>query len=110
GMRLSALRPVFFIVVLIGAAYVYAQSRDATANEVKGMPARVAPTEYQAHGEAGPLTIAADFTGHSVATPEATYTTEDYVVVEVGLFGAPGARAKLSTGDFSLRINGKKTA
>lgn len=109
-MRLSALRPVFLIVVLIGAAYVQAQSRDATANEVKGMPARVAPTEYQAHGEAGPLTIAADFTGHSVATPEATYTTEDYVVVEVGLFGAPGARAKLSTGDFSLRINGKKTA
>ena len=101
---------MFLIVVLIGAAYVQAQSRDATANEVKGMPARVAPTEYQAHGEAGPLTIAADFTGHSVATPEATYTTEDYVVVEVGLFGAPGARAKLSTGDFSLRINGKKTA
>jgi hypothetical protein len=106
----SASRPVFLIVVLIGAAYVYAQSKDATANEVKGMPPRVAPTEYQAHGEAGPLTIAADFTGHSVATPEATYTTEDYVVVEVGLFGAPGARAKLSTGDFSLRINGKKTA
>ena len=106
----SASRPVGLIVVLIGAAHVYAQSKDATANEVKGMPPRVAPTEYQAHGEAGPLTIAADFTGHSVATPEATYTTEDYVVVEVGLFGAPGARAKLSTGDFSLRINGKKTA
>jgi hypothetical protein len=101
---------VFLIVVLIGAAQVYAQSKDATANEVKGMPPRVAPTEYQAHGVAGPLTIAADFTGHSVATPEATYTTEDYVVVEVGLFGAPGARATLSTGDFSLRINGKKTA
>jgi hypothetical protein len=106
----SASRPVFLIVVLIGAAQVYAQSKDATANEVKGMPPRVAPTEYQAHGVAGPLTIAADFTGHSVATPEATYTTEDYVVVEVGLFGAPGARATLSTGDFSLRINGKKTA
>jgi hypothetical protein len=110
-MRFSpASRTVFLIVVLIGTAHVSAQSRDATANEVKGMPPRVAPTEYQAHGEAGPLTIAADFTGHSVATPEATYTTEDYVVVEVGLFGAPGARAKLSTGDFSLRINGKKTA
>jgi hypothetical protein len=110
-MRLSsALRPVFLIVVLIGAAYVHAQSKDAAANELKGMPARVAPTEYQAHVEAGPLTIAAEFEGHSVATPEATYTTEDYVVVEVGLFGPPGARAKLSTGDFSLRINGKKTA
>jgi hypothetical protein len=110
-MRLSsALRPVFLIVVLIGAAYVHAQSKDATANEVKGMPARVAPTEYQAHVEAGPLTIAAEFEGHSVATPETTYTTEEYVVVEVGLFGAPGARAKLSKADFSLRINGKKTA
>src|SRR5256885_6473828 len=110
-MRLSsALRPVFLIVVLIGAASVSAQSKDATANEVKGMPARVAPTEYQAHGEAGPLTIAADFEGHSVATPEATYTTEEYVVVEVGMYGAPGVRGKLSKGDFSLRINGKKTA
>src|SRR5713101_4373640 len=105
-MRLSsALRPVSLIAVLIGAAYVQAQSKDATANEVKGMPPRVAPTEYQAHVEAGPLTIAAEFEGHSVATPEATYTTEDYVVVEVGMFGAPGARAKLSKGDFSLRIN-----
>jgi hypothetical protein len=110
-MRLSsALRPVFLIVVLIGAAYVSAQSKDATVNEVKGMPPRVAPTEYQAHVAAGPLTIAADFEGHSVATPEATYTTEEYVVVEVGMFGAPGARALLSKADFSLRINGKKTA
>jgi len=110
-MRLSsALRPVFLIVVLIGAAYVSAQSKDATVNEVKGMPPRLAPTEYQAHVAAGPLTIAADFEGHSVATPEATYTTEEYVVVEVGMFGAPGARALLSKADFSLRINGKKTA
>jgi hypothetical protein len=110
-MRLSsASRPAFLILVLIGATYVHAQSKDATASEVKGMPPRVAPTEYQTHVAAGPLTIAADFEGHSVATPEATYTTEDYVVVEVGLFGASGARANLSKGDFSLRINGKKTA
>lgn len=110
-MRLSsASRPLFLILVLIGAGYVHAQSKDVSTGDVKGMPPRVAPTEYQAHVAAGPLTIAADFEGHSVATPEATYTTEEYVVVEVGMFGAPGARALLSNGDFSLRINGKKTA
>jgi hypothetical protein len=31
------------------------------------------------------------------------------VVIETGLFGSPGARIKLSSDDFSLRINGKKT-
>ena len=106
----STLRPACLIAALVSAPCSFPQSKDPSASEVKGMPARVAPTEYQAHVAAGPLTIAADFEGHSVATPEATYTTEDYVVVEVGMFGAPGARANLSKGDFSLRINGKKTA
>lgn len=54
------------------------------------------------------MTIAAEFTGHSVATPDGIYSTEDYVMVEVGLFGPPDAAAKISIGDFSLRINGKK--
>jgi hypothetical protein len=35
---------------------------------------------------------------------------EDYVAVEVAFFGAPGAKVKISFEDFSLRINGKKTA
>lgn len=87
-----------------------AQARIGPATELKGLPPRVAPTEYQAQTLAGAVTIAAEFTGHSVPTADGTYTSDDYVVVEVGLFGAPQARATLSTGDFSLRINGKKTA
>ena len=47
--------------------------------------------------------------GHSVPTPDGIYTAEEYVVVEVGLFGAPGTSAKLAIDDFSLRINGKKS-
>lgn len=70
----------------------------------------MAPTEYQAQAKAGAVTIAAEFLGHSVPTPESTYTAEDYVVVEAALFGPPDARARLTTGDFSLRINGKKVA
>jgi hypothetical protein len=54
------------------------------------------------------VTIGAEFAGHSVPTPDHTYSSEDYVVVEAGIFGPPGARATLSRDDFSLRVNGKK--
>jgi hypothetical protein len=87
-----------------------AAGKDAPANESKGMPPRATPGDYQAHTQAGTLTFAAEFVGHSVPTPEATYSTEDFVIVEAGLFGPPQARLKLSIGDFSLRINGKKIA
>nr|AER58214.1 hypothetical protein LP001_035 [uncultured Acidobacteriota bacterium] len=98
------------IAAMMGGLGVCAQSQNAPASELKGMPPRVGPSEYQAHAQAGAVTIAADFVGHSVPTPDATYTTEDYVVVEAGLFGSPEGRATLSKGDFSLRINGKKIA
>ncbi len=74
------------------------------------MPARMAATEYQTHAQAGSATIAAEFMGHAVPTPQATFSTEEYVVVETGVFGPPEARLKLSIDDFSLRINGKKAA
>ena len=116
-MRFScALRIGFLVsVVLIGTPSTYAQSdngpsKDVPAAPSKGMPPRVGPSEYQAQAQAGAVTVAAEFMGHSVPTPEGTYTTDDFVVVEVGLFGSPQTRATLSMGDFSLRINGKKTA
>src|SRR5579871_3449944 len=87
-----------------------AQSKDAPIREAKGIPPRATPADYQAHAQAGAITVAAEFAGHSVPTPEAILSTQDYVVVEVALFGAPEARATLSTGDFSLRVNGKKAA
>lgn len=83
-------------------------AKEASASESKGMPPRATPGDYQAHTQSGALTLAAEFVGHSVPTPEATYSTEDFVIVETGLFGP--ARLKLSIGDFSLRINGKKLA
>jgi hypothetical protein len=55
------------------------------------------------------VTVAAEFKGHSVPTLEGPLSTEDYVVVETGLFGPAGARIKLSIDDFTLRLNGKKT-
>jgi hypothetical protein len=82
----------------------------APVREATGIPPRATPAEYQAHAQAGAVTVAAEFTRHSVATLQATLLTEDYVVVEVGLFGPPEARLKISHEDFALRINGKKTS
>jgi hypothetical protein len=82
--------------------------QDQAASATKGMPARATPNDYQAHGQAGKVTIGAEFFQHGVPTPEGLLSTEDFVTVEVGVFGPPGARTPLSFQDFSLRINGKK--
>jgi hypothetical protein len=110
-MRLSS---VLRIGACITALCLCAQgqntpSKDALINEEKGLPPRVTPADYEAHAKAGTVTVAAEFKGHFVPTLEGTFSTEDYVAVETGLFGAPGERITLSIEDFSLRINGKKT-
>ncbi|MBI2689380.1 MAG: hypothetical protein HYX27_23995 [Acidobacteria bacterium] len=80
------------------------------ASEVQGLPARAAATDYQAQAKAGDVTIGAEFVGHSVPTMQGPLSSEDYVSVEIGFFGAAGAKLKISFEEFSLRINGKKTA
>jgi hypothetical protein len=82
-----------------------AQSKDGPNRDTKGLPPRATSADYQAHAQAGTVTIAAEFKGHSVPTPEATFSTEDYVSIEVGLFGPPEAHVQLSQQDFTLRIN-----
>src|ERR1039457_918675 len=109
GMRLSA---ALTIGVLSAAICLCAQGQDTPTKgapiESKGLPPRATPADYQAQTKAGTLTIAAEFAGHAVPTPQGPLTTEDFVVVEMALFGAPDARMRISADDFSLRINGKK--
>jgi hypothetical protein len=76
--------------------------------DVPRMPARASFNDYQAHARVGALNLGAEFMRHVVPTPQGEFSTEDYVSVEVGFFGPPGAKTKISAGDFSLRINGKK--
>ncbi len=116
-MRIFTVLALGVFVVAVPAAFLCAQPqgqetapprKDTPPDESKGMPPRAAPTDYQGQGKAGDITIGAEFTGHSIATPDATYSSEEYIVVEAALFGPAGARLKLSQADFSLRINGKK--
>jgi hypothetical protein len=101
-------------VALLACVCLYAQEHPAPDQQVRpkeslGVAPRAAPSDYQAQGKAGAVTIGAEFVRHSVPTPEGTLSTEDFVVVEVGLYGPPGARIQISLDDFSLRLNGKKT-
>jgi hypothetical protein len=76
--------------------------------DVPRMAPRASVNDYQAHARVGPVSIGAEFMRHAVPTPRGEFTTEEYVVVETGVFGAPGEKARLSIQDFSLRVNGKK--
>ncbi len=98
---------ILVIGILTPALYLCAQEHNASAKE-PGIPPRATPADYQFHAQAGTLTVAAEFTGHSVGTPEGTLTTEDYVVIETAVYGPAGARTALSPGDFSLRVNRNK--
>ena len=110
-------RKVFRVVLpaAILAAAAWAQEPAPTPKPAEvlreaavGVPPRVAPTDYPAQAKAGMVTIAAEFQRHSVPTPNATYSTEDFVVVEVGLYGPADARQQIALDNFSLKISGKK--
>jgi hypothetical protein len=90
------------------ALFTHAQNTPPKIHESQGMPPRATPGDYPSQAHVGSITIAAEFMGHAVPRPDDPLSTEDYVVVEVGLFGPKGAHVNLSGQDFSLRINGKK--
>lgn len=100
--------------VLIAACCACAPGQDAAnkdaAADAKGLPPRLSPAEYLTQAKAGKVTIGAEFKGHAIPTQDATLTSEEYIVVEVGLYGAPGERLTMTFSDFSLRLNGKKEA
>ncbi len=94
----------------VSAAGQNPPGKDAPTTETRGIPARATPGDYQSHAAAGTYTIAAEFLGHSIPTSQGSpLTNEDYVAVETGLYGPPGAHLKISVADFSLRVNEKKS-
>ena len=89
------------------AQFLSAQASDP-AKAQSGLPARATPADYQTQAKLGHVIIGAEFTGHGIPNAQQPLNSEDYVAVEVGLFGAADARLMIGATDFSLRINGKK--
>ena len=108
-MRLCAALKTTVIsgAVVLALCAQTAPPKEAAA-EGKGLAPRAAPADYPAQAQVGQVTLAAEFKGHSVPTATRPFTTEDYVSVEIGVFGPPDGKARITADDFSLRINGKK--
>ncbi len=99
-------------VCLLAVWGLGAQNETTTSphpSEMKGMPPRTAPTEYPSHVKVGDITIAAEFAGHNVPRPDDPLSTEDFIIVETGVFGDPGAHVMLLPDQFALKVNDKKT-
>lgn len=95
----------------MGAQESGASAKEISGSETRGVPPRTSPADYQGHAAAGDITVAAEFMGHSILTPDGTtYTNEDYVAVETALYGPAGSRLTISGSDFTLRIYTKKMA
>lgn len=93
------------LAVFLSAVSLSAQAPD----QQQGLPARATPADYQVQAKAGNVTIAAEFAGHGIPTVgQDPLSSEDYIAVEVALFGPPDTKLTLSATDFSLRLNGKK--
>ena len=80
----------------------------AATRENIGIPPRSGPSDYPAQAKVGKVTIAAEFAEHGIPTPEGVLSSDNYVVVELAVFGPEGTRLPVSFSDFSLRVNGKK--
>lgn len=90
--------------VLVFCALLPAQ----TAPE--GTPVKPKAADYPAHARAGSLEIGAEYMVRSFSLAGRTFTTGDYLVVEVALFPPKGDGMMISADAFSLRMNGKKQA
>lgn len=97
------------MVLAVAAAAAAGGQTVEAPKESQGLLPRGSAAEYAARGQVGKITIAADFTGHGVPTSQQPLVSEDYVGVEVALFGPPDARLTINAADFTLKINGKKT-
>ena len=75
-----------------------------------GTAPKASPADYPARASVAKLSIGADYMVHSFSAGRQTFIAKDYLVVEVALYPAKGERFIVDTGQFSLRVNGKKQA
>ena len=56
------------------------------------------------------FTMGADYLVHSIPSPRGFYVIDDYLIVEIGMFGPQYAHLNVTADQFALRLNGQKTA
>jgi hypothetical protein len=79
----------------------------AAALAAQGTKPRDFPAQYTAHVQLGTTWIGADFHGHIVNTPKASYETPRYLVVEVAVFAPGSKKVDIDPTQFLLTVNGR---
>lgn len=74
-----------------------------------GLEPRKDAGEYPASARTETLAIGAEYLVHSLSASGQTWFVPDYLIVEVAAFPLAKGEFALNAGNFSLRINGKKT-
>jgi hypothetical protein len=57
----------------------------------------------------GNLTLSAENLVHSMPTPSGIVVLDNYLVIQIQISGPPRTPTKISTNDFALHLNGRKT-
>ena len=64
-------------------------------------------SDYPVHAQAATAEIGAEYLVHSIPAATGSYFANEYLVVDVGVFPKSNSEMMVSTGQFTLRINGK---
>ncbi len=80
----------------------------AAAQAENGTTPKAKPDEYPARAEAPGMTLAAEYLLFTIAHAQKSYVVPDHLVIEVAVYPAKGRRVKVTSGLFTLRLNGKK--
>ena len=97
-MKLAANRRTFF-TCLMAVGLLHAQ----------GTPPKGNPADYPVHAQVTGFQIAAEYLAHSLPVNGGVLDAKDYLVLEIAIY--PDARATflVSSGDFNLKINNRKS-
>jgi len=79
-----------------------------TAQGPYGTIPKPQPTGYPSHAQLGQVWLGAEYLVHSLPVRGQTLIVPDYLVIEVALYPPRGQPLVVSSGQFTLRVNGKK--
>lgn len=76
--------------------------------QTSGTTPKAKPTDYPVQASVGDLVIAAEYLLHSVGTGNGSFLAPNYLVIEIAVYPAKKQPVTISSGQFTLRVNGAK--
>jgi hypothetical protein len=89
-----------WILILVSAAASLCAQGTAPQSAAKDYPVHIDLNDG--------FTLGAEYLVHSIPSPHGFYVVDDYLIVEIGVFGPKFGHLSISADQFGLRINGTK--